>query len=424
MADFVRKINPKKNKPDQNKPEENKPEENIKKDVKEEVKQENICMVGITNNTPYDSSELPNNATTFYTTMNYSEFRDFSKIVCFESETTNMKFKNIINYIKDPDTRVFFDFKCCSDCHSGSTIQDEHTMKIVYKFINYVTDKGCNIVVGDHSMAAIFNNWDASRLMYYRSPIQIETQTTSGPYKMTGLKQDFINSIHPVLKNLGDMSSEDKIDIEFINMSGTKIYNIIPKALSKVKVISKGKELRNTRYYPDDMDTVVNKDQKDQKDQKDREDNLKPVHCELTYKKGKIIVSATHWCNLTTVNSKVDVNILREKYFMQYGNQATAEFDAQYDSAVKSGCTNTVNRVISDSVKYVCSNVSTPYTQTKSTKSPNQNTAIQNIPNPNTPLALKISALNNCDNCDNCDNLEQDQTINKNYKPKKSYYNH
>ncbi len=350
MAEFVKpnvkivddeEVKPDEVKPDEVKPDEVKPDQikaNDKKKVEDKVeKKQNICVVSIRNSNPYDSSELPNNATTYYVNITYNQLKELYHVLKTDSDTTNMVYKNISNYVKDSKTKVFFDFKCSSDCHSGTHFVDSNTTLLVFKLINTMTRKGCDIVVGDHSMGALFNNWDKYR-MDYKSPITICDQTTDGPFKMTGLKQDFINSDHPILKDLGDMSSSDSVDIEFVNMSGTKIFSVKPDFVEKVKIISKGKPIGGF------IDRV----------------SEQLVHCEFKYRNGMIIVSATHWCNLTNVNSQVDVNKVREQYTQKYGDMARQQFEAEYQEAVTSGCRTTVNRVVSDSVKFMCSNVATP----------------------------------------------------------------
>lgn len=337
MAEFLKsnvKIVDDDVKPEEVKPEEVKPEE-IKPKLE---KKQNICVISIRNSNPYDSSELPNNSTTYYVNITYSQLKELYSILKNNSETTNMIYKNIVNYVNDPNTKVFFDFKCSSDCHSGTHFIDSNITLLVFKLINTMTRKGCNIVVGDHSMGALFNNWDKYR-MDFKSPIEISSQTTDGPFKMTGLKQDFINSDHPILKDLGDMSSSDTVDIEFVNMSGTKIFSVKLDAEVRVQIISKGKPIgsRDLNRIPE-----------------------QPVHCEFKYRNGMIIVSATHWCNLTNVNSQVDVEKVREQYTQRYGEMARQQFEQEYQEAVISGCPQTVNRVVSDSVKFICSNTATP----------------------------------------------------------------
>ena len=57
---------------------------------------------------------------------------------------------------------------------------------------------------------------------------------------MNGLKSDFVASDYLILKNLGTMSASDNVEIEFQNMSGTKIYTIndVSEIKDKVKIIS------------------------------------------------------------------------------------------------------------------------------------------------------------------------------------------
>jgi hypothetical protein len=93
---------------------------------------QNICVVSITNSNPYDISELPNNATTFYTNISYSQLEDLYHVLEKDSDTQNMLFKNILNHVKDPNTKVFFDFKCSSDCHSGSHFIDSNITNLVF----------------------------------------------------------------------------------------------------------------------------------------------------------------------------------------------------------------------------------------------------------------------------------------------------
>ncbi len=333
----------------EDKPKEDKP--------KEEKPKQNICVVSITNSSPYDTSELPNNSNTYYTNINYRQLTELYKILKTDSETDNMLYKNIYNYVNDRKTKVFFDFKCSSDCHSGSDFLDKNTTLTVFKLINTMTRKGCNIVVGDHSMGALFNNWDAYK-MDFKSPIIISRETTSGHFSMTGNKEDFINSDHPILKDLGDMSSSETVNIDFQNMGGTKIFSVKPNAKEHVKIISKGRS-------------------------HDNRDLEQPVHCEFKYRNGMIIVSATHWCNLTNVNSQVDVEKVREQYTQRYGEMARQQFEAEYQEAVMSGCKTTVNRVVSDSVKFICSNTPTP------SKSNYQQQIINNIKKQTTPETPK-----------------------------------
>ena len=81
MADFI------------NPPVEVNPENQPKVEVVEEKK--NICVVSITNGSPYDSSQLKNNANTYYTEMNYQQLRQFYYTVRHQRQTENMVYKTV-----------------------------------------------------------------------------------------------------------------------------------------------------------------------------------------------------------------------------------------------------------------------------------------------------------------------------------------
>ncbi len=316
--------------------------EEQKKEQEQELKLDNICVISITNGSPYDTSELSNNANTYYTNINYKQLKDLYYVIRNNKETDNMIYKTIKNYINDGKTKVFFDFKCCSECHNGEKFCDDEITLLVFKLVNVMTRKGCNIVVGDFSMGALFNNWDKYR-MDFKSPINIKSETTSGLFNMKGKKSNIIKSDYPILKNLGDMSKDELIDINFSNMSGTKIYEInlnnakIVESFSgeksektEVRLISEGTPNSNRRYS-------------------------QPVHAEFKYRKGIIIISATHWCNLTEVNSEVDIDKLKRQCELQYGMEEGLILEQRIQCAIFSGKKEDVKRVVSDSVKYMCS---------------------------------------------------------------------
>ena len=295
--------------------------------MKEEVKADQICVISIVSGNPYDSSKMENNANTFYTQVNYKQLRELCGVIRNKRTTENITYQTIKRYIEEKNAKVFFDIKCSSDCHSGSNFGDDEMTLSIFKMVNTMTRLGCNIVVGDHSMASLFNNWDKYR-MDFLSPIEVMTETTSGHYKMSGNKSDFQSSDYPILKNLGDMSADEKIEIEFENMSGTKIYKISEGTTVPVKIISKGgKGIEHNEI----------------------------VHSEFAYRNGKIIISATHWCNLTNMKSEVNVEEMTRQYETQFDIEETKQMRVLYSCAITSGDTEAAKRVVSDSVKYMCS---------------------------------------------------------------------
>lgn len=323
MADFVKK-------------EENKKVDEVQ--GAQNVEPEQICIISIMNSYPYDTSELKNNAYTFYTNINYFQLKELYDVIRHNKETKSNTYNMIKKYITEKSAKVFFDFKCSGDCHTGDKFVDNDTTLLVFKVVNSMTRLGCNIVVGDHSMASLFNNWNSYR-MDFPSPITVSMETTDGAYKMYGEKNDFVNSDYPILKNLGVMSANDKVEIDFSNMIGTKIYQVneSKNCPVHVQIISKG--------YPS------------RKGIEGIEGNNPEqiVHSEFVYRKGKIIISATHWCNLTEVQSDVNMNEVRKQYTKQFGAEESAGFEVEYTATLSTGNREEMKRFISDSVKYVCS---------------------------------------------------------------------
>lgn len=305
------------------------------KKMDEKVEQEQICIISITNSNPYDTSELKNNAYTFYTNINYHQLKELYDLIRHNKETKNNTYNMIKKYITEKSAKVFFDFKCSGDCHNGDKFIDNDTTLLVFKVVNSMSRLGCNIVVGDHSMASLFNNWNSYR-MDFPSPITVSMETTDGAYKMYGAKNDFVNSDYPILKNLGVMSANDKVEIDFSNMIGTKVYKVNDSKNSPVnlQIISKGYTIKRSN---------------------EANSQEQIVHSEFVYRKGKIIISATHWCNLTEVQSDVNMNEVRKQYTAQFGAEESAGFEVEYTATLSTGNRAEMKRFISDSVKYVCS---------------------------------------------------------------------
>ncbi len=331
MSDFIKK--------------ENEIKDEIK-DLKNEEVEEHICVISITNSHPYDISEMKNNATTFYTSINYTQLKELYNVIRYNTTNNNVTYDIIKKYITEKSAKVFFDFKCSGDCHSGTKFVDNDTTLLVFKVVNTMSRLGCNIVVGDHSMAALFNNWDNYR-MDCKSPITISIETTDGLYKMNGCKSDFVASDYPILKNLGKMSAQDNVEIEFENMNGTKIYKINEDSemKDKVKIISKGYSIQRR--------SRIREIKKEENTKEDKDKQI--VHSEFPYRNGKIIISATHWCNLTEVNSDVNIDEVRKQYTAQFGAEECMNFEVQYCAALSSNNKEEAKRVVSNSVKYMCS---------------------------------------------------------------------
>jgi hypothetical protein len=224
---------------------------------------------------------------------------------------------------------------------------------IVMEFVKLISDRDCMIEFSDHSMGSFFSNWNDER-MKMQKPIEILPYTHYGSFKMCGKKTDFENSSHPTLKQIGDISSNEDIEITFNNMGGTKVYKILN---SNVKLISTGNQINSG----DDFDNNFNVDFTnknifpfipDMKPQNYDIYSTVPVHCEFNYNKAKIIVSSTHWCNLNSVETEIDVSKLKRYCTENMGSEVTLEFEQLLLSATD---TTEQKRIISSCVRSISS---------------------------------------------------------------------
>lgn len=346
------------------------------------------CVVGITSSNPYDRYVFVNNSTTFYAKITYSELIILYDLIDLatkktntttydekESETStsiNMNMLHIINCFKDPSVKIIFRFLCSQDCHDGLKFIDNQTTYKIYDFVKLVTRRNCVIIeVSDHSMGSFFNNWN-NEYMGKINPIKILPITHSGSFKMYGGKNDFINSTHPTLKQIGNLSSDEQVEITFNNMGGTKVYKILDP---NVKLISKGIQIKE-KFKFDLGKTIEIKSLKplNLMEQLEPFESLEvydevPVHCEFDYQEGKIVISATHWCNLDSVESPVDLPTLRRYCTNSLGIDATVDLENTL-SLAKNECE--YKRIISDTVREIsCGITSRPIKKYKQNSNEN-----------------------------------------------------
>ena len=302
------------------------------------------CICGITSDLPYDTSVFINNSTTFYTNFNYLKLDYLLKIISSDEsinklDITDPTILSLCLYFKDPTVQIIFRFLCSPDCHNGTLFVNTNITDIVFNFVKYV----CSIrpvifEFSDHSMGSFFTNWK-NDFMEMESPIEILRLTTSGGFKISGTRENFISSVHPTLKQIGDLSSDENVEITFNNMGGTKIFKIHETA-TNVKVISSGHELYSSTKKIDTLHPEL------------EIPILYPVHCEFDYKLGKIVVSATHWCNLDNVNNEIDLPKLRRYCTEAFGQETTQELDNMLSSINEP---NELKRVISSAVRQISS---------------------------------------------------------------------
>jgi hypothetical protein len=199
-------------------------------------------------------------------------------------------------------------------------------------------------------MGALFNNWNQTH-MGVVSPIEIKKETTGGLFRMFGNKKDFIESIHPTLNQIGDMSEEEQVQIDFTNMSGTLIYSINKQCPIPVKLISQGYPVLNlgTRFGREVLE--INHANPNTNEQK----NLQPVQCEFALFAGKIIVSSTHWCNLSEVKSEINEDKLKSQYASAFGQTECTRIEKELEAIKSSGDKEQVKRYCSARVRDISS---------------------------------------------------------------------
>lgn len=288
----------------------------------------NKCIIGISDFTPYDTSVFVNNETTYYTRITYGQMHKLSEYLTDSSkEVTELNLQQIISFIKTPNTLVMFRFLCSRDCRDGLHFLNSECTRHVFLFLKIITSQPNKILVefSDHSMGSLFTNWN-TEFMGMVSPIIISRETTTGLFKLQATKQALINSCHPTLQQVGQMSQDEEIVITFNNMSGTKVFSVREDA-ENVTILSKGCTM--------DAPSIGRSLLKEIKDRPTIEEQV--VQCEFPYQNGMIIVSSTHWCNLEHVESKIDVEKLRTCYKETYGEKAGRAFDNRLFSVTRGG---------------------------------------------------------------------------------------
>lgn len=311
------------------------------------------CIYGITNGIPYDTSVFPNNASTVYTQIGYSHIGFFLKLFSSDESELDLSDPRATSsraYFMDPEVTIIFRFLCSPECCDGSSFIDASITEIVFNFVRMVCSiRPVIIEFSDHSMGSFFTNWK-DEFMGMSSPIEILPLTTCGRFKMSGKKEDFESSVHPTLKQIGDMSSDPVVEITFNNMNGTKVFKVCETS-TPVKVISMGCE-QITTYQPSRFSLFSLDAPAEESTDVPAEGSLYPVHCEFDYRHGKIVVSATHWCNLDQVENDIDLPTLRRYCTETFGRETTDELDSRLASITSP---HEMKRAISTAVRGISS---------------------------------------------------------------------
>ena len=283
------------------------------------------CVIEINSSDPYDTSTMSDNPKTFCASIAYETLPELISIFSNDENEreiiSNINLLFIKECLKKENIKIIVRFLCSCDCNNGSLFVDLNTTELVFKFLELLSERDTIIELSDHSISSVINNWD-KYIKDIPKPIEMSRETCHGSFKMYGKKEDFENSEHPTLKMIGILA-ENNIEINFNNMSGTKIFIIINP---NVKLISKGYQINSFDNYQREI----------------------PVHCEFYRKKSKYIISSTHWCNLTEVENKVNLKNVREYVKNFYGENTASKLDGIEDES-------TLKRCISDSVRQLSS---------------------------------------------------------------------
>ena len=240
---------------------------------------------------------------------------------------------------------IMFKFLCSSDCNNGLNFINENITLSVIDFLKKISERENSIVeFSDHSLESLVKNWDEVKLGI-KCPIIILNITTSGPFQMTTVKDNFLNSSHNKLITMGKLSDSNDISIKFNNMNGTKIYEIVEGEENNIKVLSTGISLflGGINVLFDNTNMPLDNTNK----------KIRPVHSEFKINNCIIIISSTHWCNLDTVETPINLSILKSYTLETYGDEAVKELDvmvSQYEN-------NSVllKRTLSESIKRLTS---------------------------------------------------------------------
>lgn len=288
------------------------------------------CIVGIASSNPYDSSVFVDSEDLVYKTISYAELLNLYNIIKSYTNanddsidvnitnTTNINLIYIFECFKNSHIEMIFRFLCSSDCVEGKMFINENTTKIINQFVKLISMRKCVVEFSDHSLGSFFSNWD-DELMEMKKPIEILDFTHSGEFKMRGCKLDFVNSSHPTLRQIGNLSLESDIEITFNNMSGTKVYKLLT---DDVKIISIGNQINTLSKR-----NIFNFNCNDTYNKNSNVYMSVPVHSEFEYNMAIIVLSSTHWCNLNSVETSVDIPTLRRYCTESMGSAETQKLD-------------------------------------------------------------------------------------------------
>ena len=295
-------------------------------------------QVSIGNGQSYDTNRPLNKGTTLQVNCLYRKFPGLLQFLK-TGMTPNPKWEfmsRIFNSrTEQPCIReklyIRFDF-LCSPCNmEGTTFETHETNEAIIEAIRFFSvAKYENIkyifAFGDHSLGALLTCWpkDLPALPIERAPF-----STGGPYTMTAKLTDLEESGIPCVVFLAKMLEADEngnVSFAFLNMGNTIVIQEVENYTGpcSFKICALG-EPANQK-------------------------SIKKLLAIVTVEFGevRIEVAATHWCNLTMINSVINRDRLLAGYAQVYGREKSDQLAAQFDSTPACELQQAMSRAVSE----------------------------------------------------------------------------
>lgn len=214
---------------------------------------------------------------------------------------------------------TMFRFLCSSQCCDNQFTNNNNN---VFQLVKFLLNHEVLLEFSDFSLRALICQWN-KYIPEIICPWKMLSKTTSGSFTMTALKKDFESTNHYSLKMIAQLS-EDNIEIKFNNAGGTILYNINEESPNIPIVISQG-------YIGAFIEEIY------------------PVHSIVKINQATIIALNSHWCNLMSVESNVNITVLRDYILRTEGEDSAIAFDSSMEENI--GNLPALKREVSESVR-------------------------------------------------------------------------
>ena len=222
----------------------------------------------------------------------------------------------------DPES-VVFNFECCGHCsESGFAIRDDahNVMELLQENIN----RGFMTMFGDFSVKALIATWDPAVLG--PAPFDRESRSCSSSMLLAFDSAKLLECPSAQLQNVGKLH-EGINTAELHCLSGTVVFSLKTDLDSQLK--------KNPAYSYDVLTIATKIDHRPVTEGRLSVDRHRghAGHVLLTYNnaaKGKILVSAGHWIELSQMGAETErvFSAMREQYGADYEQQLRQEYES------------------------------------------------------------------------------------------------